>query len=248
MRQTPAPRTIEEIIDYAWPATTREAIAPGWTARAAGGATKRANSLLVLGTPPDTDRAIAAAERWYAAHGLPAVFSIGPSAPAALDAELAGRGYVVADRTMIMAAPVHSRPSSGVSVAAEPSAAWFDTWWDVDGDRHPAADGREWARRIATGVPAAYASCGPDAVGRGVVQGEWLSVWCMAVRAAARRQGLGGRILGGLMEWGAAAGARTAVLAVVETNVAARALYAAAGFVDCGRYHYRVGGATSPTR
>lgn len=57
----------------------------------------------------------------------------------------------------------------------------------------------------------------------------------LAVAPAARRQGLGGRLVGDGLDAAARDGAARAFLEVAEGNAAARALYAAAGFVEVGR-------------
>ncbi len=56
----------------------------------------------------------------------------------------------------------------------------------------------------------------------------------IAVVPAARRRGLGGGILGAVMERGSARGAARAILEVREGNAAARAFYRMHGFVDIG--------------
>ena len=216
------------LVDEAWPAPNR-VTAGEWVFRHAAGVTKRANSVLALG-----EGSIEAAERFYAGLGLPCVFSIGGGAPEGLDGELAARGYRLVDPTLVMTAPAaYGTPE--VTVEDIPSREWMDTWWSVDGGRH--AGGAEWGERILTGVPAGYASVGAVAVGRGVRQGEWLGVYCMAVRPEERRKGLGRAILRGLRAWGAG---RNAYLLVTEANAAARALYEREGFTVAGRYHYRV--------
>lgn len=57
----------------------------------------------------------------------------------------------------------------------------------------------------------------------------------LAVRPAARRAGLGGRLVGQAAVRSAAAGATRLFLEVAEGNAAARALYARAGFSEVGR-------------
>lgn len=57
----------------------------------------------------------------------------------------------------------------------------------------------------------------------------------LAVRLAARRSGLGGRLVEAAVVRAAALGAERMFLEVAEDNVAARALYARAGFVEAGR-------------
>ncbi len=57
----------------------------------------------------------------------------------------------------------------------------------------------------------------------------------LAVRPAARRRGEGGRLIGEGVLAAAARGAARVFLEVAGDNEAARALYAAAGFVEAGR-------------
>jgi GNAT superfamily N-acetyltransferase len=233
----------DRLVAEAWPAPHIERLA-GWRLRYAGGVTKRANSVLPLGDPGDLPAAIDGAERFYAARDLPAVFSIGDGACPGLDDVLAARGYEVADPTLVMTADL-SRPSVRVdanddvasSFSDLPSKSWMDLWWSVDG-RY--ADGRDAARRILTGVPASYVQCADLAVGRGVAQGEWYGIYCMAVAPHGRRRGLGRAVLRTLLEDGRRQGARRAYLVVIERNAPARALYEREGFLAAGRYHYRV--------
>ena len=77
---------------------------------------------------------------------------------------------------------------------------------------------------------------GVAAVARLALAGEWGGLYCMAVRPAARRRGLGSVLLRGLLE---GAGVRRCWLQVREDNPAARAFYARAGFRPATRYHYR---------
>ena len=67
----------------------------------------------------------------------------------------------------------------------------------------------------------------------------------LAVRPAARRVGLGGRLVEAAVVRAAARGAERMFLEVAEDNVAARALYARTGFVEAGRrrgYYARADG------
>jgi ribosomal protein S18 acetylase RimI-like enzyme len=54
-----------------------------------------------------------------------------------------------------------------------------------------------------------------------------------------QRRGYARRIIGSLAGWAADQGARGACLEVEAANTPARALYAALGFEELYRYHYR---------
>ncbi|WP_068925451.1 GNAT family N-acetyltransferase [Planobispora rosea] len=244
-------QTFDRLVDQAWPAFER-VDRDGWTLRAAGGVTRRANSVLPLGTRADLEDAVEEAEEFYAGRGQPCVFSVGGGATPGLDGLLEARGYRLADPTLVMTAslaeavPERSGKGAGggdagpeVRIAAAPGREWTDVWWSVDG-RY--GSGRGTATRILTGVPAAYASLGEEAVGRGVPQGEWFGIYCMATVPHARRRGHAERLLGALLSHGREQGAEQAYLVVTEANTGARALYERLGFTVAGRYHYRVRG------
>lgn len=235
------------LVAEAWPAPSTQDIG-GWLLRHADGVTKRANSVLTLGDPGDVGPAVERAERFYAALGLPTVFSVDAHArPEGLDRFLEGRGYELVDPTIAMVADLagpyeRDYERAGVEIAETPSREWLDLWWSVDGrydHQLPIAE------KILTGVPAGYAFLDGVAVGRGVPQGEWLGVYAMAVAPEARRQGLGRRVLRSLLGWGREQGCERAYLVVVERNAAARAMYEAEGFVQAGGYHYRVKNVTA---
>nr|WP_245966936.1 GNAT family N-acetyltransferase [Sphaerisporangium album] len=212
--------------------------------------TKRANSVLPLGEPEDVDQAIDAAERFYAERGLPCVFSMGPGAPASLDERLEARGYRVVDRTTYLTASLdgplaedsEETAPARVGLYEEPSPEWLAAWWAVDG-RYD-GEGLPCATRILRGVPATYADVRQGgralAVGRSVLQGDTLGIYCMATLPEARRRGLAGAVLRTLTADGRARGAVRAYLVVIASNAPAIALYTRHGFTPTGGYHYRV--------
>jgi ribosomal protein S18 acetylase RimI-like enzyme len=234
--------SLESMMDRAWPAPESMSIG-GWRARFADGITRRANSVLPDAEPADVDAAIAAVERAYAERGLPPIFQITPAAqPSDLDSRLADRGYRVDGPTRVLVetgrvSPMRLRADAIVSV--EPSEAWMDLWWLVDGRGDSAA--RAVAHTILTGVPALYGSIMDDngvaAVGRVAPFHGWAGIYCMAVRPDARRRGLGAAMLRMLS---GAAGGRRLWLQVLADNGAAHALYASAGFTPAFAHHYRV--------
>ncbi|MXP65485.1 GNAT family N-acetyltransferase [Roseomonas sp. M0104] len=92
------------------------------------------------------------------------------------------------------------------------------------------------ALRLMLEMPGAFALHSP---GKGFIlvraAADEAEVLTLAVLPAARRQGVGRALLDAALGVAEAAGARQMFLEVSTANPAARALYAAAGFVEVGR-------------
>ena len=216
--------------------------------RFAGGVTKRANSVLPLAPAVEDGAAVLGwieqVERAYRARGLPPRFQISAACwPPGLPQLLLERGYVQHDRTLVLAAPLRPVETTwSVELAAEPSETWFDAWWAIDG--RGGAEEATVARRILDRIePAcAFASCvdaeGVAAIGLGLVDEDWLGVYCMGTQPRARRRGCARSVLGRLGTWALEHGAQHAYLLVAEANEPALALYRSLGFTEAGRYVY----------
>jgi GNAT superfamily N-acetyltransferase len=122
-----------------------------------------------------------------------------------------------------------------VALAEEPSEEWIALWGESRGARDLGL-----VRALLCGSPgrAIFARLGDVAVGRAVVDGEWLGITSMLTTPAARRRGFGRAILASLLAWGAAAGAQHGFLQT--DNPAAAALYARLGFRERYTYRYHV--------
>ena len=70
--------------------------------RAVGGSTRRANSVLPLGTPPDVTATLDRVEELYAEVGQPSIVRVCRAAPRGLDDLLALRDYEVMSRTDVL--------------------------------------------------------------------------------------------------------------------------------------------------
>ena len=109
----------------------------------------------------------------------------------------------------------------------------FDTPWDAA------------SLSALLNSPGVFAVEQPDGFILIRVVADEAEILTLAVRPAARRSGLGGRLVEAAVIRAAAFGAERMVLEVAEDNVAARALYARAGFVEAGRrrgYYARLDG------
>ncbi|MEV6487196.1 GNAT family N-acetyltransferase [Actinoplanes sp. NPDC051633] len=160
--------------------------------------------------PHGTPGSVAAAERFYAAHGAVTRFQICEDCPPGLDDLLAGRGYRRESPVLLMTARAVAplAPAPAVEVTGSDFSVRLD------------------------GVVAGR--------GRAVAENGWTGVFDMVTAPAARRRGVARQILAAIAEWAAAHGAPRLYLQVEESNDAARRLYESAGFSPLTTYHYRV--------
>ena len=240
---------LDDLAARSWPALTTAEV-DGWRVRLAGGVTQRANSVLPVAAPADVPAAIAEVERLYAAHGQQAVFQIGDAAlPTDLDAVLAARGYERRSPTEVRTAAVQhvlartvpdAAPGDMV-VAEDPDDAWAALWWGVDSRGGP--DQLATGLRILRGAPALYGSYResgePAAVARLAILDGWGVLACVVAHPEHRRRGLATAVTRALLSAAAEQGVTTAMLQVVRSNDAARALYDRQGWAVVGGYHYR---------
>ena len=255
---------LERIRSDAWPAPVREELGH-WQLRAAGGYTRRANSTLVTGDPgiPLGD-ALARVRAFARDHGIaPAVQTpIGsPWSNRILDA-----GWHVAPEwggeCRVLVAPAGSGEGAPDWPATPP-----DAWWDAQEGPAPALGSPAWAvltggtqskaapegGLLTSGTQSKATLDTPSAVGFGVINsvdgvpaaavraavvGEHVYVARLHVRPAHRRQGLAVRLTRAAQAWGAARGARHALLDVAGDNTAAQALYTREAWTEHHRYHY----------
>jgi GNAT superfamily N-acetyltransferase len=231
---------------HAWPAL-ETFDSDGWILRFSEGYTRRANSVHPLGpgTRNLADK-IEEVERQYGERGLPPTFKMtAGSLPHGLDGALAERGYSMKVGTSVRVAPVSRAADGAVRIDASWGASqeWRDAFHRM-GDVAPERRGIH--DRILSRItqPTAFASVERD--GRiagcalGVLQGEWLGVFDVVVDETFRGQGLGRRLMWGLMSWSRELGAERVYLQVMLHNAPAVALYQKLGFQEAYPYWYRV--------
>lgn len=241
---------LELAADEAWPAPVRGRLGD-WLLRSADGWTGRANSALPVGDPDrPLPAAIDAVQRWYAERGQPAMVNTPLPLAAPVGAELDARGWgegrpLVLVQTVPLAAlppaPAGRADLPPVALADGPSDEWLAL---AAGRKGGLPDG---ARHVLTAVDRIrFAHVHADgrliAVGRGTVTGagRWLGLTLIEVVPQARRQGLAGRIIRSLVDWGVAEGATHAFLQVEQRNTPAVALYRGLGFTTHHTYLTRV--------
>jgi ribosomal protein S18 acetylase RimI-like enzyme len=238
---------LQEYAARAWPAIETAPLG-GWTLRASGGFTRRANSALAAGDPgvplPEAAGAVAG---WYAARGLPAYVQVWDPA---VDAALGELGWVAEAPTVVRTAPLaplaDASPDAGaVALEREPGAGWLARYHRTGALAGPALEALRGGPSVSFAtVPGASgtgeaAGDAPVAIGRLVVDGPWAHVAAVEVDPGHRRRGLARAVTAALAGRALREGATAALLQVEAGNAAARALYDRLGFTDHHTYGYR---------
>lgn len=244
-------RELQESAARCWPA--RETARLGaWTLRAAGGFTRRANSVLPLGDPGvPLAEAAARTARWYGDRGLPTYVQVttgGEDSDENLAQALEGLGWTAEGHALLRTAalaPIADQPGAeAVRLSREADAAWLARY-------HRTGDLGEAALKVLGGGPSVWfatvagdgdaAGTGPAAIGRCVVDGRFASFGALEVAPDHRRRGLAGAVMAALARKALDEGASGAYLQVEAGNEGARALYDRMGFTTHHAYHYRRG-------
>lgn len=223
-------------LDATWPAAGL-GHAGGFLIREGRGGGKRVSAATPEDQPLDIDAACGAMR----ALGQTPLFML-RAADAALDADLAARGFDVVDPVNLYAAPVET-------LAAEvPRVTVFDIWeplaicaelWSLGG----IGPARLAVMYRATGPKTALLGrLGQLPAGTGFVacDGEIAMIHALEVRPEARRRGLARHMMHHAADWAARQGATHLALAVTQANTGANALYSSLGMSVVGQYHYRI--------
>ncbi|NKI39993.1 GNAT family N-acetyltransferase [Streptomyces physcomitrii] len=237
------------VLARAWPPVERARLG-GWELRAAGGFTRRANSVLPSGDPGiPVAEALEHVTRWYAERGLPAYVQTATGAEGTqepLCATLEEHGWrreVSAQVRIGRLAPLGDRDAGAAEVrlARDPDASWLARYQRSAGT----ADAGELA--VLRGGPSVWFAtvpgepgAAPAAIGRCVVDGRWAGFMAVEVDPRLRRRGLGTAVMTVLARRALDEGASAAWLQVESDNTAALALYAGLGFhLHHSYHHYR---------
>ncbi|MCJ8140655.1 GNAT family N-acetyltransferase [Falsirhodobacter halotolerans] len=209
-------RSVLDAMEATWPPVRRWRQGP-WRMRDGGGGGSRVSAATLEG----------------AYDSAPPPFVQLTDAEAALDADLAARGYTLDDVVAIYVSPMADLPSAPCAAAWPPAPEALATW---------AAGGKIGAGRRTVmeraGVPKAVIWV-PGAAAFVGVAGDLAVLHALEVVAEHRRKGLARQVVAGAVAWSAAQGATRFGLVVSADNRPARALYDALGMTCIGFYRYR---------
>ncbi|MFC8230977.1 GNAT family N-acetyltransferase [Streptomyces sp. NPDC057287] len=219
-----------------------------WRLRAAGGFTRRANSVLPLGDPGvPLGEALGRVRGWYGDRGLPAFIQTATGAEGTQERlcadleEHAWRREVTAEVRIAALAPIGDLDTdvSAVRTARQPDDAWLSRYqrFETPGPHVLTVLGSGpsvWFASVAGDGPEGV----PAAIGRCVVDGRWAGFMAVEVGPEHRRRGLATAVMTALARAALDEGASAAWLQVEADNEGARALYDGMGFATHHRYHH----------
>jgi N-acetylglutamate synthase len=243
---------LDELMANAWPPEVTEHVGRSQL-RWASGFTRRANSCLCIGEDEQVDEIVARSTEFYSIrHAVPAFLVSTASAPPSMSARLQALGFELTARTLLQTAPSASVAAAGTDAGgwdvlstAEPTDAWFETYWAVESSRNRDDSDRRVCRSMLGGVGraahVALVEAGETiAVGQIVVEQGWAGVQCMATHPRHRRRGAAGVVLRCLAQKAVDLDAANMYLAVAHANTGAQGLYERAGFSAVHEYSYAV--------
>ncbi len=217
-----------------------------WVRRAAGGYTKRANSLQCF-DPADSvgaERRLDQAVEWFQARALRPVVRCTPLGSPVLDAVLDERGWEKIDHSHLYAMPIGEPvPDAQGQVSAVLDPNFLAAQKSLRG-YDDATLGQLKALLAVMAVPAAgivvYRDGTPVATGLMAVADGIVLTGNVITDPTRRRQGLAAAMMQTGLDWARSQGAHTAALNVQADNPAAKALYASLGYRHQYDYSYRV--------
>ena len=217
-----------------------------WVRRAAGGYTKRANSLQCFDVSDgdNVEARLDAAQAWFAARELPVVVRMTPLASGALNAALDARGWATVDHSHLYAMPLGEHapdPEGRLFELLDPEFLAAQQELRGYSDENVA---RLRALLAVMAVPATGVVVYRDgqAVATGLMAiGEGIVVTGNVITdTTRRRQGLAAAMMRTGLAWAKEAGATVAALNVQADNPAAKALYGSLGYTYQYDYTYRI--------
>jgi N-acetylglutamate synthase len=245
---------IESHCVFAWPAQVVERAADGWVLRATPGLQGRGRSNHALAPPwslstAEISVALQRVAAFAADHGIECGIQVGPlEAHIPLLDQVAASGWEIQQSVLVMAA------ATDAITAAEPAPAdgdaqftleitdrvtpeWVAAWQICEPNRDNISEHVDTVFKLMeeTLAPGTvrFARSGDLAVGIAVESDGIIGLFCLAVNPSQRRQGVGRKLVRGLL---AGSSAPLVYLQVFSGNQAGIGLYDSLGFDEVYRY------------
>jgi ribosomal protein S18 acetylase RimI-like enzyme len=239
---------LDEIAANAWPAPVQQQL-EGWKLRAAGGVTRRANSVYTPGEMPNNPGWLSEVRDFYARQALPVRFQVSDGSPHALGPMLDALAYSHEADTEVQTASAatvaaRSAGTEGVQVTTTSrlEESWLEAFMQVEGHNPHFKDMyRTIMSAIRPVTRYAQARLAGETVGVGMAVSErgWTGLFNLATAQHRRGRGIATAIISDLAGWSIEQRADRLYLQVMSSNERAKRLYAKLGFSYLYSYHYR---------
>jgi GNAT superfamily N-acetyltransferase len=239
---------LERIAFNAWRARDLEYLGD-WILRANDGITRRANSVLPVGSPKmQTNRAVEDVVAFYEMRQLPPRFQMSPACePDDLDDVLDQSGFEIGLSVEIRTATIdkvaNRKKLQDVELSDYPTRSWLEAYArGGDYDSHSIKTRKGIMDRSRPDKVFASVSVDDEivGVGFGVREESWVGLFSLATLNGFRRKGVATSINAAIAKWGVTHGAKLCYLQVEARNKPALELYGKMGFKEVYRYWYRV--------
>jgi len=252
-----APAIGQELIErieahsvLAWPAQVVEHTADGWVLRATPGLQGRGRSNHALAPPRSLDAdeirfGLHRVAAFASGHGIECGIQVGPlELHIPLLDEVAVRGWEIQQSVLVMSGatqtilagdPVADSSGEGefvLEINDHATPEWAAAWKLCEPERDSVQAHVDTVFKLMDGI-ARFARAGDSAVGISVEHDGIVGLFCLAVNPSSRRQGLGRRLVRGLLT---ETSAPVAYLQVFSGNEPAIGLYSGLGFTEGYRY------------
>jgi ribosomal protein S18 acetylase RimI-like enzyme len=257
---------IESHCVLAWPAQVVERTTDGWVLRATPGLLGRGRSNHALAPPwslsaAEIQFALRRAEAFASRHGIECGIQVGPlEVHIPLLDEVAVRGWEIQQSVLVMTGateaivagePAAERgdPDFRLDITDHATPGWVSAWEVCEPGRdntreHVKTVFKLLAENTDGRTVVRFARSGDHAVGIAVEYDGIVGLFCLAVDPGRRRQGIGRKLVRGLL---AGSSAPLTYLQVFSGNHAGIGLYNSLGFAEAYRYCHCVAPSPSPS-
>lgn len=229
-----------------WPCREEESYGD-WVLRAADGYSRRANSALAIGDPPEgIQAALDHVQTWFRSRELEPCLKITPLATPSLAEALDARGWTVKTPSVVLRRTSEHAVEPTRTVDVSWTSAVADEWFEplVTWDEELPEQGAHHRALLERMPHPRFAVLRDDGHVAGAVvasvDGDQAHIYDLVVDPLLRGKGTGSAFFGQILSDLFLDGIAAVTLQVLETNEVARRLYQRTGFVEVHRYHYRV--------